>query len=515
MDNRLLRRVKKALFVSFILLLLISSAALAEDYTFSDFCARLTLPSGTYNPVVTATNYSTYEDFLIGNGYDYDTITQEFGNNGLKMIAFDQSNGRRLVVTARQDVDAQQYFDLNLQDEDMRKNFRVSHTDGSTYAILGYDYSSAAWKNYGSSAERFLQTRYTLRQNGALICTGAQRRTIRNGYTITLDMQVYGRNCTDADVSALEGIMKTFTFTQVLPMPKLPVKLLFSSEPPRETHDETFVLKGTTAAKAALSVNVIGISSTSGTSYNVNANSSGEFSQKITLPGRGTYAVTVTASREGDLDNIKTYSVAYDPNRIIATMTQTVPDVLTDETVIKGTTEGGVTTQLVVSGAISYTKSVTGRNFSFTLDTRTEGTYYIRVVMSKKGFNERTFEYVGTRTLTDDERRMQLVSGAIKPEYSKLIANSASYNGQIFGYTGYLVDLKEGPGDYLYTVALGKTNNNYKNYIYINSDAPVMFSMGSLVKVYACKTGDIVTINPDGTTTSIPQFDLLFMESGK
>ena len=133
----------------------------------------------------------------------------QFEADGTLLKAIDEKNGRTLVITARKDLDAQTYFDLNNQDDDMRKEFRVSHTDGSAYGVLGYAYTSAKWQNYGKNALRFLRTKYSLHQDGQQICTGYQRRTIRNGYTITLDMQVTGRSAKDADDTALEKIMKT------------------------------------------------------------------------------------------------------------------------------------------------------------------------------------------------------------------------------------------------------------------------------------------------------------------
>ncbi len=48
---------------------------------------------------------------------------------------------------------------------------------------------------------------------------GFQRRTIRNGYTITVDMQVYGRNVSGADNTALNKVFDSFGFTQALPVP--------------------------------------------------------------------------------------------------------------------------------------------------------------------------------------------------------------------------------------------------------------------------------------------------------
>lgn len=486
------------------------SPAAAETFSFDDFHASLSLPNGVYSKIITKDNYAENADFLVSQGYDMDYVELDFEEEGLYLMAFDTNNGRRFLLTAVKDANARNYFDLNEQNDDMRKHFRVSHTDGSAYGLLGYNYSSASWNNYGGNVLRFLQTRYTFSQENQQ-WAGAQRRTVRNGYTITLDMQVPGRKLTDSDVKALETIMKTFDFNKILPLPELPIKLVLSSEPPSETHEQSFTVKGSTVAKAEVTITVISTSGTQTDCITDTAGSNGSFSAKVKLPNRGNYVVTVTAHREGGIDSSRTYSVSYDPQRLIASMNTVPGDILENKTVLKGSTESGVHVQLIVTGPVEIVKTSGGGNFSFTVDTSLEGDYKFRLVMTKKGYNERSFEYTGTRALTQEERNQQLKSSAIHPEYSKLVANSESYNGQIFVYTGYMIEYREGEGSYLYTVALSKSGSSYKNVIYVNSEVPLSCSVGQQVKIYATKTGDIVTVNGD-KTVAVPKFDILFME---
>ena len=161
-------------------LMLMTGTAMAETYTFGDIRASVSVPNDL-EMILTPYNLGTHMDWLSEQGLDYDALSNSFEEEGILLEAFDTKNNRTLVITAIRDLDAQTYFDLNNQDEDMRKEFRLSHTNGSTYSILGYSYSSAKWANYGKNAMRFLQTQYTLRQEGKLICSGYQRRTIRNG----------------------------------------------------------------------------------------------------------------------------------------------------------------------------------------------------------------------------------------------------------------------------------------------------------------------------------------------
>lgn len=508
-----MHKSKQIILLSLLVLALsgICAAASAENYSYDDFCAAFTLPKGVYSKMITDKNIDENLEFITSQGLNAEEIKDDFDQYGLRMIAFDTKNGRRFMLTAVQDTDAINYFDLNLQDDSMRKKFRTGHTDGTVYGKLGYSYSTASWKNYGGTVLRFLQTRYTLTENGNLLWYGAQRRTIRNGFTITLDMQVPGRKMNDDDVRALETIMKSFSFTKILDLPELPIQLTITSEPPQETHSDTFTVKGTTLEKANIDISCVNMSSTQSQLFTGTAKGNGKFSVNVKLPSRGVYIVTVTVSKEGSLDAQTSYSVSYDPTRIICGVTQIPPDNLEKETVIAGTTEAGVSTMLVVSGPVEIIKESSSRNFSFKVDTSLEGTYSFRLVMTRKGYNERIFEYSGTRAVTDEEKTAQMKKSAIKPEYSKLVKNSEGYDGRLFGYTGWITEIREGEEDLLYTIALAKNSKGYKNLIYVVTPLETAFSEGDKVKVYAEKNGDIVSIE-NGKSVSVPRFDLVLME---
>ena len=89
--------------------------------------------------------------------------------------------------------------------------------------------------------------RYNFRQGGSVEHRGYQRRTIYNGYTITLDMKVLGgRQLKSADNKALNKVFDTLTFTQTLPLPQLPVS--FDEQITAPSKQDTFTMKGKTAA---------------------------------------------------------------------------------------------------------------------------------------------------------------------------------------------------------------------------------------------------------------------------
>ena len=491
------------------LLTLLAFPALAEVYSFGDIRASVEIPSD-YETVLTPYNLSSYADWIAQQGLDFDALSNSFELEGILLQAIDADNNRTLVISALRDVDGQTYFDLNNQDEDMRKEFRLSHTNGTAYGILGYTYSSAKWANYGKVTQRFLQTQYTLRQEGQLVCSGYQRRTIRNGYTITLDMQVRDRSAKEADNSALEKVMKTFTFTEILPMPPLPIKLVLSSAPPAETNEETFTIKGTTARKATVTATVFSLGSAGGQTYSATANNSGSFSIKVTLPSAGVYSVTLTAEAEGSIAAQRLYSVKFQKGILPVDVLTSPGETLDDQTVVSGTTTDGAKIQLSVSGPINYNKTVTGNKFSFKVDTSAEGTYNFVLSINKKGLQERMISYTGKRSYSDAEREEKVRASAKKITYANL--PKTENKGKMVVETGYLTSVEKKISEWVATLALTQTSSGYKDIIYLICQEEPAYAQGAKVKVYGQASGTFSEINEDGNIKSYPRIDVSIID---
>ena len=492
-----------------LLTLLFVTPALAQTYTFQEIRASLDVPDD-YELVLTPYNLISHTDWIAAQGVDYDSFSNMFEAEGILLQAIDAETDRTLVLTALKDVDAQMYFDLNNQDEDMRKEFRLSHTNGKAYSIIGYDYTSAKWANYGKVTLRFLQTQYSLRQEGQLICTGYQRRTIRNGYTITLDMQVRDRTAKEADNTALEKIMKTFTFTEILPMPDLPIKLVLSAAPPAETNEDSFTIKGTTAKKATVTISVFSLANRDGQAYTVTASNSGSFSQKVQLGAQGVYAVTLTAESPGAITAQRSFSVTYQKGILPVDVGVTPPSSLGDTTTVSGSTITGAKTQLAVSGPSNYNKTVTSKDFSFKVDTSAEGTYQFVLSVTKKGLEERVFTFTGTRTYSDAERVEKLKASAKKISYANLTKNENQ--GKLAVETGYLTGAELSINEWVVTVALTKSGSNYKDVIYLICQEEPPYAEGAKVKVYGTISGTYAVQTADGYIKNYPRLNASLME---
>ena len=505
----MLRKCMLILSGALLLTLLFSASALAETYSFGDVRAAVTIPD-TFEQVLTPYNLGTKRDWLEQHGLDHDSLSNSFDQEGVLLMAYEEKEGRTLVITALRDVDGQTYFDLNNQDEAMRKEFRVSHTNGTAYGILGYTYTSAKWANYGKNALRFLQTEYTLRQEGELVCAGYQRRTIRNGYTITLDMQIRGRSPKQADNALLEKIMKTWEFTEVLPMPALPIKLSLTSAPPTETSEATFTIKGTTVKKAKVTATLFSLGTTGGQSFTDTANNSGNFAVKVTLPAQGVYSLTLTAEQEGAITAQRLYSVTFKQGLLPVELLVTPGDSLDDETILSGTGLDGAKAQLSVSGPVPYNKTVSGAKFQFKVDTHLEGTYQFVLTVSKKGMHERTFSFTGTRTYSDSERGDKIRANAKKMAYANLAKTESQ--GRSVWEEGYITGITQSLNEWVVTFALTKSGSAYKDICYLICQEKPAFAVDSKVKIYGTAAGTYTVLSDDGNVKSYPRIDVSIID---
>lgn len=493
-----------------LLLMMLCVAANAEEYTFDQGHFSIELDLEDYDKVLTPYNLSSNRAWIEGQGEDYEITVRRFDSESILLEAYDFKNDRIFVVTAMKNQKAEMYFDLNEQDDDMRKEFRQSHTNGTAYGILGYTYSKAAWQKYDHGVQRFLHTAYSLNQNGEQYCTGYQRRTIRNGYTITLDMQVFGRKANSSDEKALQTIMKSLRFTTILPMPELPIKLTFSSAPPQETSSDTFTIKGVSEKKANVTATVMSFGSSTALTFHDTASSSGAFSIKVTLPSQGVYTITVSAQKEGGITAQRMFSVTYQKGMLNVSLTTSPGEYLTDTTVLAGTVEKGATTQVSVTGPIDYTKSTTSQNFSFTLDTSAEGSYLILLKVTKKGMNEKLYTFHCTRTYTDVERTEKLKDDSKAFTYKEL--SKAANKGKLVRQKGYVVEFNETNGEWLMVFAMDKKGDTYRDLCYVIFPEEPNAVVGKEYTLYGMAAETYSILTEEGSIKMHPRIEGYYLE---
>lgn len=522
--------MRKFMLLSIILLLVLACVpAYAAMYSFDSIYATVNVPS-EFTTILTPDTIGVNEGFITGLGTTPEQLRATFEADGILLQAWDAAKERCLVISAQnKDGDAEKYFDIDQQTPETRAAYRKEHLTGDAYAILGYDYQEAEWKK-SSVYGRFLMLKYVQSIGGEVQHRGYARRTIRNGYTITVDLQVYGRSLKKADDNLMNDVMDTWKFASVLPMPELNASYhtVYTKAPPTETSTGKFTVKGTTLPSAVVTYTLF--SSTRGIQINdtVTANKKGNFSFDIALTTESDYIFNLTVHNgntvsEDLLQTVIRFSksnipVTFDDIEFEQAAKPSGSDnkdyaISTDKLVISGITDKGVRVQLNCNGENSSKTVGANGQFSFNVKTNKEQEYVITLTFSSKGNVIRTFKVNGVRTFTEAERRAAIKAEAVKPAYSTLTSKLKGYTGRTMGYTVYVVSIEEeAGGGYLSQMAFVSRKSGYKDFIYVRTDDAPSFSVDDKIKIYAVCTGGLDVTNETGKTVTYPSFDLLFFE---
>ena len=491
-----------------------SASAATLDFNFEGPRARLSLDSAVYDVILTPATLEKNEEWLTAHGMTLSETTVRFEDDGVLVEAYDSANGRVLAVTALQDVNARELFDVNALDESERKAYRQAHSSGLFYGIQGYAYSSAAWKNYGSNLGRFLKLKYTLSLSGEVVRRGYQRRTVRNGYTITFDMQVTGRAAKDADEKALDRALNSFSFLEILNSPEGACKLTLTTQPEREVTTDKVTIAGKSEGGASITATVISLTDSKTSTFSTTANGKGKFSLSVSFPQQGTFSINLLAATPDGRTAQKSMTVMYQRDYIPVNLTTGIPTTLSaDSLTVSGTTVAGVTVQLSVSGPKAMQKSVTRKSFSFTVDTRDEGTYQILLTVSKKGMTPRTLSFTTVRSLSDGEKLERVKKGAVKVKYSALNRDIKRYAGSVITLTGYIVEVRETGGEYVAQLAVNRSGSTYKDFIMVICKEDPALSQYQHVRLYGTLSENrYIEIFEGGETNEYPRVELLMFE---
>ena len=496
-----------------ITLMAVCLPALAEVYTLPGILASVDVPVKTYSPILTPDTLKDNEAFIKSKGGTVEAWAADFLARGILLQTYDQDDSRVLVISALQDVDAQRMFDINEQTSETRAKYRLSHGADGAYSILGYRYDSVSWKNF-PDVGRFLQLRYSYRVGGDLLRRGFQRRAIRNGFTITVDMQVFGRSLKASDNTALNKVFNTLRFTQILPMPELPVFLDESETAPVETSQSAFTMKGKTKPGAKLTAVLMSFATSQTQVFEAVAKDSGSYTLPVTLPGEDVYLMTLNIQYPGLEEFSKAYNIRYQKGLLPIQVTSAPPAEFTEDafTLTGVTPESGVTARLTVNGKTTTKRPGINGTFSFTIDTSAPGAYNISLTLTKSGFNERSFQYAAARALSPQERETMLRDSAVSPPYQDLLDNPDLYDGQTLMYEGYIVSREEADSLFIFQFALQKTESGFLDLVVISSDTDPGYPINTPVRMYGQMIGMNMGQDDTGQDERLPKVELIMME---
>ncbi len=506
--------MKKAAFALLLVCLLtLCACACAQTFTFDDIAATLSIDDSYI--LLTPDNLAQHPEWVASEGSTPETLAAQWRTDGILLVADSSDGVTRFVLTAVQDDDAEQYYDLDQQATACRSTFRKQHLKGTAYKADGYTYQSAEWKKFSANG-RFLTLKYKRTTDGGTY-RGYAYRTVRNGYTITLDYQVYGRSLKTADSNALSKIMSGFAFTSIAIKPDTAVgKVTFTSTPPSETNTGSFTVSGTGTAGLKVIGVMMRMSSNDRILVEDTINKSGEFDLKMSLPSEGVWLMTVTVENGSTVTQEEVFeTTTYQSTLLPVNLDEEVPAQLSsDKLVISGKTIQGVTVQCIVNDTY-YDKLVRTNNngtFSFKIDTSEEGDYNITLTFQKKNYDTRRYTFTANRTLTEADLKAQYIEEAIKPAYSTLTKKLTGYTGRIMKYKLYAVKIAQEGERWIITMAMDKTKSGaYKNFVVVTTTQEPNFSMDSQQTMYGRCTGAYETTDGE-KTVSYPGFELLFWD---
>lgn len=497
--------MRKLLLISILTLcLLLPAMALAEDQQVAlpAIPAVLLLPEGVYNPVLIPDNLKDNGPFILSRGGTVEGWEEEFKTKGILLKAYDDKNRRLLVVTGLQDEDGQRFGDIDLQTADTRAEYRRLYLDDGPFSVQGYRVDSAEWKNF-KQVGRFLMIKYSYRQGGEVLHRGFARRTVKNGLSIMVDMQVFGRALKAGDNTALNKVFDTLAFTgNVGEGVAMPVFLNESSTAPKETNKSSFTMSGMTRSGAKLTATLLLFSNTKPANFTAQADAKGNYSLPITLPGDGVYMLTLLVESEGLEPLEKTYPVNYSRNLLPVEFTSQLPETLTqDKYTISGVTDPATSVQMVVNGKSASKKSNGRGEFSFSVNTKEEGEYIVRLSFQKGSLDIRTFDITAVRGAASPGDQAGAVTGtggavaaqdqgeALSPSYTDLIAKADTYDGRLLTYDGFVTQIEQQAGDYVISLALRKGPAGYADTVILVADSDPGYAVDSKIRVYGILEG--------------------------
>ena len=510
---------KIILSLLFILCMFLPAAALADSFTFAGQGAACAIPDGKYT-VLTPDNLESKAAWLEKNNKTAEDLLTDFTQRNVLLQAWSSSGDVCVEITAVQDHYAQQYYDINKVGTDIRKDYRIGHSSDKTgeWRDQGYDYTSAEWQTY-KYAGRFLKLEYT-RTNGGASYRGIARKTVRNGWHFHVDYQVYGRKPTKADTNALEAIMTSWEFLEVIPQASggttKAAKVIFTSTPPQETSTGKFTVAGTGSSGLKVIGVVMRMSSSDVHRFEADIDQKGKFNMSVQLPKEGLWTMTYTVfDGEEAIDEGAFDPITYNDTLLSVRLNTELPKTMTltgNSLTISGTTLKNTKIQCIVDGRYQKTIEKSSGTFSFTIDTSAEGIYNITLVFEKKGYDARRFRCEATRVFTDADRLQSIEDEAIKPSYSNLKKKIDSYKGRYMVYTLNIKEVIPTSTGYLTFAGMTKTKSGvYKEVVAIRTTEEPAWRAGTSVQMYLKCIGMYDVVGDDGTD-SYPYFDLQFVK---
>lgn len=539
--------MRKSLLIVLILLLAgcCALAAAETEINLANCSGSMAVNENDYI-LLTPANLADHPELVSFLGSTQEALTADWEARGVQLQAWTKKMDACLEVSVIQDEEALQYFDLEQQTRQIRGQYLNAHKGTNRFTALGYTFTGLEWKKQKLGGN-FLKYEYKRVVDGHT-SRGIARKTVRNGWTVLLDYQVYDgtiegtRLPRGTDENNLNKIANTVEFEVVEPASvdavpsssatsagdgtataETPVVnagaalLQVTAAPPAETNEPEFTVEG----HATPGATVIGVamrwSSSLPLKFTTEVTRAGNFKLKVNLPEEGVWLLTLNLELNGKIVAEEVFNTTtYSKTLIPIVLDAEIPDELTsDELVISGTTSKGVTIQCIVSnGTTTFDKTIktnaTGK-FRFKVPTAIEGEYDITLAFSKKNFNSNRVTKTARRNMTVQDKQNQAAAAAIHPSYSILSRKLDTYIGQTMVYTVWIADISQQDDEWIIQAALRSSKSGYSDFLYFMSGEDPGLEVDSKVKLYGRCVGAYL-VQSEEETVSYPGFDYLFKE---
>ena len=475
-------------------------AAAETEFELKPCSGKMALDENTYI-VLTPDNLADHPDLLRNIQKTKDELLADWEARGVQLQAWTKKLDTCLEVIVIQDEESQQFYDLEQQGKAARNEYLNLHrVSNKKYIQLGYTFTDLKWKKQKLGGN-FLTFEYK-RLTDAGLCRGLMRKTVRNGWSVILDYQVFNRLPRKSDTDYLNRIANTVQFEVVEPQPvdtsssapsadgseetageavvsgAMSNLLKITVPPPAETNTDNFTIEGSATPGGHLIGVAMRWSAATPLKFTTDATKAGNFKLKVTLPDEGVWLVTLNLEVNGKIVDIQC---------IVGNTA--APDHPYNETV---RTNG------------------TGK-FKFKVPTAAEGTYDFTLVFSKKNYDTKRLTYTAVRTLSEQEIAAKSTAKAIHPGYATLNKKLETYIGQTMVYKAHIVSVEQNGEDWIITAALKKNKKGYSDFLVFDAKKDPVLMADSQVKIYGICIGSYPVQSEEGDT-SYPRFEYLYAE---
>ena len=510
---------KSFLLILFLLLLAACTFAYAEtEYALEACSGKMQISEDNYI-VITPSNLADHPDLLSSIGKSQEELLQDWTERGVVLQAWTKKKDVCLEVSVFQDAESDLYYDLEQQSRQVRNEYLKLHQKAEKNSQVGYSLFNIEWKKQKLGGN-FLKYEYK-HTVGNTIERGHARKTVRNGYTILLDYKVFGRRPTASDDSYLNKIANTVEFeVKSTDQPAATGLMTITTYPPKNTNTGTFTIEGTAYPESEIIFVAMRYAETATAHhYNTITNKRGQFKINVVLPETGVYHTAINMyvnnSEKPVADQILN-EINYNKSVLPYTLDNPIPEQLTtDELVISGHTDKGVTIQCLVTTANStFDKTVRTNGtglFKFKVPTKDEAEYDIVLSFTKTNLNSERVHVTATRNLSARDVQDRTVEKALHPAYNTLVRNINSYIGETIWFDAYVLSVEQNGDEWLIKAAAKKNGNKYSNFLYYSSSADPSLTVGEKIRLYGICRGTYQDISEEGAESNCPDFDFQFV----